>query len=119
MPKGLKETSSLIAISAKVTETAANTFTSQRVDLQLNPLDNEVFIVYAIDLDASRSIAYTMNTSLSSGFNCRSTLCEVNVFAAVSVTFALIAINEEVSFNPLGIDGTSHVMSINYTNTKT
>ena len=31
MPKGLKETSSLIAISAKVTETAANTFTSQRV----------------------------------------------------------------------------------------
>ena len=54
MPKGLKETSSLIAISAQVTETAANTFTSQRVDLQLNPLDNEVFIVYAIDLDAQQ-----------------------------------------------------------------
>ena len=51
MPRGLKETSSLIAISSNVTETAANTFTSQRIDLQLNPLDNEVFIVYAIDLD--------------------------------------------------------------------
>ena len=53
MPKGLKETSSLIVISSSVTETAANTFTTQTVDLQLNPLDNEVFIVYAIDLDAS------------------------------------------------------------------
>lgn len=51
MPKGLKETSQIITISASVTETAANTFTTQQVDLQLNPLDNEVFVVYAIDLD--------------------------------------------------------------------
>jgi hypothetical protein len=70
MPKGLKETSSLIAISAQVTETAANTFTSQRVDLQLNPLDNEVFIVYAIDLDAQQpdnidTVTSTLTGSLS------------------------------------------------------
>jgi hypothetical protein len=51
MPKGLKETSSLIGIGFSLTESAANTFTQERVDLQLNPLDNEVFIVYAIDLD--------------------------------------------------------------------
>ena len=51
MVKGLKETSSIITIGASVLESAANTFTSQQVDLQLNPLDNEVFIVYAIDLD--------------------------------------------------------------------
>ena len=51
MPKGLKETSSLISIGFSVAETAANTFTESSVDLQLNPLDNEVFIVYAIDLD--------------------------------------------------------------------
>lgn len=51
MPKGLKETSSMITISASVTESAANTFTQQQVDLQLNPLDNEVFVVYAVDLD--------------------------------------------------------------------
>ena len=49
----MKETSSLITISASVAESAANTFTDAKVDLQLNPLDNEVFIVYAIDLDAS------------------------------------------------------------------
>ena len=51
MPKGLKETSSIIAIGASLIESAANTFTSGRVDLQLNPLDNEVFVVYGIDLD--------------------------------------------------------------------
>jgi hypothetical protein len=51
MPRGLKETSSIIAISSSVVESAANTFTSQQVDLQLNPLDNEVFVVYGIDLD--------------------------------------------------------------------
>jgi hypothetical protein len=51
MPKGLKETSSLIEISFSTTESAPNTFTQDRVDLQLNPLDNEVFIVYAANLD--------------------------------------------------------------------
>ncbi len=51
MPKGLKETSSLITIGFSVSETAANTFTQERVDLQLNPLDNEVFVVQAINLD--------------------------------------------------------------------
>lgn len=51
MPRGLKETSSIIAISAEVTTADGNTFADQRVDLQLNPLDNEVFVVYGIDLD--------------------------------------------------------------------
>lgn len=51
MPKGLKATSSLIVIGAQVEESAANTFTQQQVDLQLNPLDNEVFVVEAIDLN--------------------------------------------------------------------
>ena len=53
MPKGLKQTSSLIVIGARVAETAANTFTQGSVDLQLNPLDNEVFVVQAIDLDVA------------------------------------------------------------------
>ena len=51
MPKGLKTTSSLIEISFQTTESAPNTFTEERVDLQLNPLDNEVFVVYAANLD--------------------------------------------------------------------
>jgi hypothetical protein len=51
MVKGLKETSSIIMVGASVVESAANTFTSQQVDLQLNPLDNEVFVVYGVDID--------------------------------------------------------------------
>ena len=51
MPTGLKQTSSLIQVSTSVTESAANTFTVEQVDLQLNPLDNEVFVVQAVDMD--------------------------------------------------------------------
>lgn len=68
MPKGLKETSSLIVIGAEVQETAANTFTQAQVDLQLNPLDNEVFVVQAINLNVSPpdAIAATDTASLAS-----------------------------------------------------
>tara|TARA_Y100000004_G_C8691005_1_gene317450 strand:- start:59 stop:571 length:513 start_codon:yes stop_codon:yes gene_type:complete len=47
----LKKSSSTIVISSSVTESAANTFTSEQVDLQLNPLDNEVFVVVGVNLD--------------------------------------------------------------------
>ena len=67
MPKGLKETSSIITIGASVEETAPNTFTSQQVDLQLNPLDNEVFIVYGIDLDVEAPDLVAGAVTLSQG----------------------------------------------------
>ena len=51
MPKGLKDTSSIIVISSGITESAANTFTTTKIDLQLNPLDQEVFVVLAVDID--------------------------------------------------------------------
>ena len=51
MPTGLKETSSLIVISARVQESAPDTFTSLEVPLTLNPLDQEVFVIYGIDID--------------------------------------------------------------------
>jgi len=52
----LKTTSSTIAIGFSILESGANTFTQSRVDLQLNPLDQEVFVVQAIDLDPSAPI---------------------------------------------------------------
>lgn len=52
LPKGLKATSSIIVISDSLTESAASTFTQSKVDLQLNPLDNEVFVVYAVNIDS-------------------------------------------------------------------
>ena len=51
MATGLKKTSSTIAIGFGVTETGANTFTQEQVDLNLSPLDREVFVVLAINLD--------------------------------------------------------------------
>ena len=51
MPTDLKQSSSTVAIGFSVSETAANTFTQNSVDLNLSPLDREVFVVTAINLD--------------------------------------------------------------------
>jgi len=51
MPKGLKETSSTVSIGFLVSETAPNTFIEGSVDLNLSPLDREVFVVQGIDLN--------------------------------------------------------------------
>lgn len=51
MPTGLKQSSSVVSIGFNATESAANTFTQASVDLNLSPLDREVFVVLAINLD--------------------------------------------------------------------
>jgi len=51
MPKGLKASSSVVSIGFDLTESGANTFTEGSVDLNLSPLDREVFVVLAINLD--------------------------------------------------------------------
>lgn len=51
MPKGLKATSSTVAIGFTVTEDVAGTMKQLSVDLNLSPLDNEVFVVTAINLE--------------------------------------------------------------------
>jgi hypothetical protein len=53
MVTGLKATSSTVAIGFEVLETAPNTFSQTQVDLNLSPLDREVFVVQAIDLTLS------------------------------------------------------------------
>ena len=51
MPTGLKQTSSVVSIGFDVAEGGANTFTQGAIDLNLSPLDREVFVVLAINLD--------------------------------------------------------------------
>ena len=51
MPTGLKQTSSVVAIGFSVDEAAPNTFAQSSVDLNLSPLDREVFVVLAVNLD--------------------------------------------------------------------
>ena len=51
MPKGLKMNSGMLVIGASVEESAINTLTTAQISLQLNALDNEVFVVTAVDID--------------------------------------------------------------------
>jgi hypothetical protein len=50
---GFKKTSDTIAISFGVTEPAAGTFIQEEVALQLDILNNEIFVVLGVDLDVS------------------------------------------------------------------
>ena len=88
MPKGLKSTSSLITIGFSVTESAANTFTEGQIDLQLNPLDNEVFVVQAINLDPSNPSAIAgTNTNVDAALTTtsRTTMPNLSDSAALGV----------------------------------
>lgn len=51
MPQGLKQSSSVVPIGFTLAESGTNTFTQSSVDLNLSPLDREVFVVLAINLD--------------------------------------------------------------------
>ena len=50
---GFKKTSDLIAISFGLAELGPNTFIQDEVSLQLNVLNNEIFVVLAADLDVA------------------------------------------------------------------
>jgi len=107
----LKKTSSTIIISGLVTESAANAFTQVAIDLQLNPLDNEVFVIEAVDVsaDAPEGIAGTntaVRVSLSN--TSRTTigrLNDSNVFA--SSTYQIMGggfLDSGVGFSSLSPD---------------
>jgi hypothetical protein len=48
---GFKKTSDLIAVSFGLAEAGANTFTQEEVALQLDVLNNEIFVVLAADIN--------------------------------------------------------------------
>jgi len=51
MPTGLKQSSSVVSIGFQTLEAAPNTFAQSAIDLNLSPLDREVFVVLAVNLD--------------------------------------------------------------------
>lgn len=53
MAKGLKQTSGPIVVSFSVAETVAGTMVENQINLQLNILDREVFVVTGTNLDIS------------------------------------------------------------------
>jgi len=105
MVKGLKSTSSTVAIGFALSESAANTATEGSTDLNLDPLNNEVFVVQAILLDPTTpdavpgvdtevfvSLTTTSQTGGSptnlSNHNCLATsVLNIESFAAAGVGF--------------------------------
>lgn len=84
---GFKKSSDLIAVSFGLSESAANTFTEEEIALQLDVLNNEIFVVMAVDLNnaAPEAIAAT-NTATRSSVSSTSltaigTLADTNVLA--------------------------------------
>jgi len=61
----IKKTSEVVSIGFSLTEAAANTFTQKSIDLQLSPLDQEVFVVLAVDLDPSPPSAVSATNTAS------------------------------------------------------
>ena len=67
MPTGLKQSSSVVNIGFAVTETAPNTLAQAQVDLNLSPLDREVFVILAVNMDASAPDAITATNTAVRG----------------------------------------------------
>ena len=69
MPAGLKQSSSVVPVGFSVIETAPNTFTEAQVDLNLSPLDREVFVCLAINMDSDQPDAIAgVNTAVRGAF---------------------------------------------------
>ena len=66
----LKKTSETIVISSGLSESGASTFTTSEVDLQLDPLNNEVFVITAMDIDLQGvNIVATKNTAVNASIS--------------------------------------------------
>jgi len=64
---GFKKTSNTLVISSSVTETAANTFTQAQNTLALDPLNQEVFVIQAINIDVSEPQSVAGSTTRTAG----------------------------------------------------
>jgi len=101
---GFKKTSDLIAISFRVDESALNTFTQDEIALQLDILNNEIFVVLAVDLNPSSpdlvaaQITATECAVTSTSQTALATLANSNTVAVASLSIVSDAANS-VSFS--------------------
>jgi hypothetical protein len=77
----LKKSSDVIAVSFDITESALNTFSQEQINLTLDPLNNEVFVVLAVDLDVGAPSAL-------SGVNTQSTMALTTTSKAAMPTIS-------------------------------
>jgi len=120
----IKKTSEQIVISFGVSEPAPNTFTQEEIALQLDILNNEVFVVEAIDLDtqapdavpatntSSRSSVTTTSQtaiqSLSNTNTLASQILAIRGFAASGVGFTRDSSDAFAHITQIGIIATNN-----------
>jgi len=104
---GFKKTSDLIAISFGVTSTAPDTYTEDEIALQLDVLNNEIFVVLAADLNLSVPLLVPgTNTNTAAAFASTSQatigkLSNTNVIAVAELDIRSAAPGDCVSFERL------------------
>lgn len=101
---GFKKTSDLIAVSFGLTESGANTFTQEEIALQLDVLNNEIFVVLAVDVNlASPDMVAGTNTDTrgsvtSTSQTALATLANSNTIAEAQLAIRSDAPTNGVSF---------------------
>ena len=114
---GFKKTSDTIAISFGIDESGANTFTQETVSLQLDVLNNEIFVVLAVDLNpAAPSLVAAQTTETRATVSSTSattiqSLANTNVLAEAALAIVSDAANS-VSFTRASEE--SYTASLDY-----
>ena len=95
---GFKKTSDLIAVSFRVDESAANTFTQEEVALQLDVLNNEIFVVLAVDLNPSApEMIGGLNTETQSAVTATSQTAMATLEATNTISVASLSIRADAT----------------------
>jgi len=104
---GFKKTSDLIAISFGVTESAPDTYTEDTIALQLDVLNNEIFVVLAADLNVTvPQLVPGLNTNTAAAIASTSQttigkLSSTNVIAVAELDIRSAAPGDNVAFERL------------------
>ena len=93
MPRGLKETSSVVSIGFSVPESGPNTFTQGSVDLNLSPLDREVFVVLAVNIDPQSPDAVA---GVDTAVNCSLTTTSQTAISTLANANCIAVANERI-----------------------
>jgi len=93
---GFKKTSDLIAVSFGLDESAPGTYTQEEIALQLDFLNNEIFVVLAVDLNvASPEMITNFNTSTRSAVTSTSSTTMSNLSNTNTLAVAQEAIRAD------------------------
>jgi len=99
MVTGLKANSSVITIGAQLTETAPNIYTETQVDLNLDPLNREVFVVLACNVDASFPEFIAATTT---AVRAQVTSTSNDAIVSIAETNCLAKLNQEIKGGAVG-----------------